>query len=70
MPINDEATVGREKPARGKKKMEENSRPPPPPHPPPPHPPGRREGGRGGTVRHAHGDAARGGEGRQHWLLG
>ena len=68
MPINDEASVGREKPRGGKKKTEANFSPPP--HPPPPHPPGRREGGRGGTVRHAHGDAAGGGEGRQHCFLG
>jgi len=70
VPINDEAAVGREKQQK-KKKVEANSRPPPPPHPPPPPPPqGRREGSRGGGVRHTHGDAARGGEGRQHWLLG
>jgi len=62
VPINDEAVGG----GQGRRNRTEG-RPPPPPHPPPPHPRGRKEGGK---PRHAHGEAGRGGEGHQHWLLG
>ena len=75
--VNDEAVLTQ----RHRKNMTDIPPPPahPPPYPPPAHPPPGRGGrgeesrggqGGGGRHRHTHGEAGRGGQGRQHWLLG